>query len=293
MAWPPQRGTLHIYLDESGDLNFTNKGTPYYIFAAVWTYDPAPLAGELAALRFRLLKQGKNIERFHATDDDPATRELVIERLARFRAWRFATVVVEKRKVPPPGREPMWRFYSHFASIPLRFILRGPVRAKAHKVLIFTDSFPDEVKRRREMAEKAIKTACREELSKPMPRVLSRNARQRERVREKVQEIIRTALENGSGLGHRSENASAEPQLPPDPEPLTEGSSLVGDASPIPFCVYHHTSASNLWLQVADYCAWAIRRKWEHGDLNSFARLKRRLSAPEYDLLKSDTTTYY
>jgi len=248
MAWPPQRGTLHIYLDESGDLNFTNKGTPHYIFAAVWTYDPAPLARELDALRFRLLKQGHNIERFHATDDSPATRELVIERLARFRAWRFATVVVDKRKVPPPSRDPMWRFYAHFASVPLRFILRGPVRAKAHRVLIFTDSFPDEVKRRREMAEKAIKTACRVELSKPMPRVLSRNARQRERVREKVDEVIGKALESGSGVGHRSEKASTEPQPLADPCPPTEGPTLAGEAPTIPFCVYHHSSASNLWL---------------------------------------------
>lgn len=286
MPRPPQHGTLHIYLDESGDLNFTNKGTPYYIFAAVWTYDPAPLAGDLAALRFRLLKQGKNIERFHATDDDPKTRELVIERLARFPAWRFATVVVEKRKVPPAGRDPMWRFYSHFASVPLRFILRGPFLEKAHKVLIFTDSFPHEVKQKREMAEKAIKTACRVELSKPMPRMLGRNLRLKKRIREDIETL-------GEALERAGIDVASEPQPPAAPHPSTEAPSLVADAPIIPFCVYHHSSASNLWLQIADYCAWAIRRKWEVGDSTLFSRLKRRLAAPEWDILRSDTTTYY
>ena len=28
---------------------------------------------------------------------------------------------------------------------------------------------------------------------------------------------------------------------------------------------YHHPSATNPWLQVADYCAWAVFRKWEQG----------------------------
>ena len=32
---------------------------------------------------------------------------------------------------------------------------------------------------------------------------------------------------------------------------------------------YHHPSASNPWLQVADCCAWAVFRKWEQGDARS------------------------
>ena len=36
--------TLHIALDEAGNLNFSPRGSKYYVFAAAWTYDPAPLA---------------------------------------------------------------------------------------------------------------------------------------------------------------------------------------------------------------------------------------------------------
>jgi hypothetical protein len=35
-----------------------------------------------------------------------------------------------------------------------------------------------------------------------------------------------------------------------------EAPLVIANAPSVPFCIYHHASASNLWLQVADYCAW-------------------------------------
>lgn len=47
-------------------------------------------------------------------------------------------------------------------------------------------------------------------------------------------------------------------------------------------------------LQVADYCAWAIQRKWESGgkDIRSFDLIKDRVTY-EYDLWKRGTQHYY
>lgn len=45
-------------------------------------------------------------------------------------------------------------------------------------------------------------------------------------------------------------------------------------------------------LQVADYCAWAIQRKWERGDVKSYDLIKDRISY-EYDLWKRGDTHYY
>ena len=36
------------------------------------------------------------------------------------------------------------------------------------------------------------------------------------------------------------------------------------------FRVYHHESKSNLDLQIADYCNWAVYRKWNSGDDRSY-----------------------
>lgn len=45
-------------------------------------------------------------------------------------------------------------------------------------------------------------------------------------------------------------------------------------------------------LQVADYCAWAIQRKWERGDTRSYDLIKHQITY-EYDLWQRGTTHYY
>lgn len=49
----------------------------------------------------------------------------------------------------------------------------------------------------------------------------------------------------------------------------------------IPFHVFHHPSASNAWLQVVDYCCWAVQRKYEHGEDDYYRKLWPRMAAPE------------
>jgi hypothetical protein len=41
----------------------------------------------------------------------------------------------------------------------------------------------------------------------------------------------------------------------------------------------HHDSKSNIQLQIADYCNWAIYRKWSRGDLRSYDLIKSAVKA--------------
>lgn len=50
--------------------------------------------------------------------------------------------------------------------------------------------------------------------------------------------------------------------------------------------VYHHASMSNVYLQVADYCNWAILRKWTRNDLRSY-RLIERMIRSEFEIFKN------
>jgi Protein of unknown function (DUF3800) len=45
-------------------------------------------------------------------------------------------------------------------------------------------------------------------------------------------------------------------------------------------------------LQVADYCAWAIQRKWERNDTRSYDLISSKISS-EYDLWRTGTKHYY
>ena len=51
-------------------------------------------------------------------------------------------------------------------------------------------------------------------------------------------------------------------------------------------------AASNPLVQVADYCAWAIRRKWERNDTRSYSLIEERIGS-EFDAFRGGTTTYY
>ena len=52
--------------------------------------------------------------------------------------------------------------------------------------------------------------------------------------------------------------------------------------------VLHHASKSNLDLQIADYCTWAIYRKWNRQDTRSFQRVSAAVRR-EWDVLQAGT----
>ncbi len=155
--------TIHLALDESGDFNFTPTGSRFYIFTIAWTYNPAPLAEGLTRLRHSLLKQGKDIPSFHAAEDEQATRNKVVELLCSHADWRWAAIVLEKRKINPALYDP-YLFYPQFASMLFRFVFRGCLAAGTSHVMAFTDQLP--LKSKREPVEKAFKKTCRAELGK-------------------------------------------------------------------------------------------------------------------------------
>lgn len=159
--------TLHIHLDESGNFVFTPKGTKYYIFTAAWTYDPAPLAEQLRALRYSLIKDGhgEKLSGFHACDDPNPRRERVVSALRSHSGWNFASIVIEKRRVNPNLYKPE-DFYPKFLSYVLNFVLRGRVKPNTSQVLIYTDTLPF-TSSQAKVVETTIKSSCRKELKVP------------------------------------------------------------------------------------------------------------------------------
>ena len=52
-------------------------------------------------------------------------------------------------------------------------------------------------------------------------------------------------------------------------------------------------AASNPWIQVADYCSWAVFRKWERADARTYDQLVQRIAEPELDALRKGTVRHY
>jgi len=64
-----------------------------------------------------------------------------------------------------------------------------------------------------------------------------------------------------------------------------------------PGCSHHafsHCHESNTWIQVTDYCGWAVQRKWERGDARTYDLVCPRMPRPELEVTAAgDGTTYY
>ncbi|HVB54918.1 MAG TPA: DUF3800 domain-containing protein [Candidatus Acidoferrales bacterium] len=60
----------------------------------------------------------------------------------------------------------------------------------------------------------------------------------------------------------------------------------------IPFSIDHHSSFAHALLQVADYCGWAVYKKWQSGDTRSYDRIRNKIKN-EFDLYKNGDMEYY
>lgn len=70
---------------------------------------------------------------------------------------------------------------------------------------------------------------------------------------------------------------------------ITLSEMLPSDAS---YRVLHHESRSSISLQVADYCNWAIFKKWTAGDVRSYELIKAGIKS-ENDIFRSKEKYYY
>jgi len=67
------------------------------------------------------------------------------------------------------------------------------------------------------------------------------------------------------------------------------GSSLKEDAS---YRIIHHPSCAHYGLQIADYCNWAIMRKWERGDAEHYDTISPSIQS-EYNIFQTGRRKYY
>lgn len=132
---------LHLFIDESGDLNFSSHGSPFYVFTAVWTYAPRCIAADLGAHRELLLSRGQNIVRFHAQDDPDPIRRGVFEVLQSHRCLKAAAIIVRKSRTNPALYKAD-QFYPQFLEYLIKFVLKGEGKRRYECALIFTDLPP-------------------------------------------------------------------------------------------------------------------------------------------------------
>jgi hypothetical protein len=149
-----ERKTLFIFLDESGNLDFSENGTRYFSMTALCTFDPAEGRDALMHLHYSLIDAGHRLECFHATQDKQAIRDKVFESLAVMPdKFHIHTIIAEKSKAHPSFYN-KWilkkgqkvavknasRFYDLICRTLLKFIFASPRYRGAKRIAVVLSS---------------------------------------------------------------------------------------------------------------------------------------------------------
>jgi hypothetical protein len=91
--------TLFVFLDESGNFDFSLSGTKHLVFTAVISTNPIQSASRILDLKYQLLQEGLGIGTFHASEDRQLIRDRVFSAIAEIREMTAHTFWIDKRSI--------------------------------------------------------------------------------------------------------------------------------------------------------------------------------------------------
>ncbi len=220
----PAEDSVYIFLDESGNLDFSPSGTRFFVLTCVSMTRPFPAYACLDSLKYDLIQDGLDLDSFHAAEDSKRVRTATFDCIGNSLAGiTIDSLIVEKSKTGPALTADL-RFYPEMLGHLLKSVLPRLSPRGGNRIVI-TDTIPIR--------------------------------RQRKAVTKGVQQSLRTMLPSG-----------------------------------IRYQIRHHPSRSHYGLQVADYCSWALFRKWERADETYYQKIRGAV-ASEFDIFRHGSTHYY
>lgn len=93
--------TLYIFIDESGNFDFSENGSSHFILTAMSTRNPIASARSIFEAKYELLKNGVNAECFHASENRREVRDAFYSKIGHTVECDIDCVVADKRKAHP------------------------------------------------------------------------------------------------------------------------------------------------------------------------------------------------
>lgn len=142
-AGQPAKETVYMYLDESGDFDFGDGGSPYFIMTCAVTKRPFEAARALSELRFDMIEASEfDSEKFHACEDRNAVRERVFDCIARHSSEFSAYAIrLDKRSMPAGEKNPR-SMYSRVFEWIVGEVCADKLTDKTGLVVVITDDLP-------------------------------------------------------------------------------------------------------------------------------------------------------
>lgn len=172
-------GPLFIFLDESGNLDFSPKGSRYWSLTAVCTFSPVSGRSVFAEHHYELAADGVGIEYFHATEDKQSVRDKMFANILKLDdAGGVHSVLAEKRKAHPSlyktsrivkGKEKIVTDEARFYNLVCRTLLKYVINRAAYQgatcfVIVLSSLF---TKEKQSQLEGALKSAIKSLTTRP------------------------------------------------------------------------------------------------------------------------------
>jgi hypothetical protein len=159
-------GVKYLFLDESGNFDFSPTGSPLFTITSVLASRPFTIGSALSELRYDLLEEGCDIQEFHATEDRQAVRDRVFRVLQNhLGSIRIDSIIVRKCMIAPSWREPEV-FYPNILGYLLRWVTKQERLTEAEQVIVILDVISHRKRR------KAIEASVKKTLSRMLPKSL-------------------------------------------------------------------------------------------------------------------------
>lgn len=165
---------LFIFVDESGNFDFSPKGTKYFVLSAVSTLNPLNKE-KLDEIKYEFLKRGLDIEYFHASEDKQIVRDEVFRFIKKLQDIEIDSVIVQKNKANPSlyldqkGKKITHkgdRIYEIALRALLRYIFkRYRSKKDAEEVIVILSSIF--TKNKRELISSVVKKSLKKDFPKP------------------------------------------------------------------------------------------------------------------------------
>lgn len=156
--------TLWLFLDESGNFDFTEKGTSYFIMTCLVAQRPFSACHDLMEAKYDFFEKGITMKKFHATEDTDIVRQsvygIIRNHLESFSAY---SIYVDKGMLDESSKDAGVLYGDVFKWI-TEEVLSKEVTSSTKKIVMVTDDIPKE--------------ADRKKIAKPLKRLLSEFARE-------------------------------------------------------------------------------------------------------------------
>lgn len=164
--------TLYLFIDESGNFDFSPHGTKFFVLTVLSTISPFNIGSLLLKLRYDLLPNyacGSSMEErgyFHASEDTQEVRNNVFSLISRLdHQMRIDSVIAQKNKTNPIFYQQPLEFYKLLGKTLLKYAFNRAVwQGYDHVVLVFSSLFD---RRKRGILKQAFKSLIKQQAKVP------------------------------------------------------------------------------------------------------------------------------